>query len=50
VKGMLAEIHRQKIKPFFGIEYEYHWGNAIPEIAQSIAYFDKCAAELTASS
>ena len=48
VKGMLAEIRRQKIKAVFSIEYEYNWGNALPEIAQSVAYFDKVAAELAA--
>ena len=25
VKGMLAEIHRQKLKAVFSIEYEYNW-------------------------
>jgi sugar phosphate isomerase/epimerase len=46
VKGMLTEIHRQKLKAVFSIEYEYHWDNSLPEIAQSVAYFDKVAAEL----
>ena len=48
VKGMLAEIHRQKLKAVFSIEYEYNWGKALPEIAQSVAYFDKVAAEIAA--
>ena len=48
VKGMLAEIHRQKIKPVFSIEYEHNWGHSLPEIAECVAYFDKCAVELAA--
>ena len=48
VKGMLAEIHRQKIKPVFSIEYEHNWGHSLPEIAECVAYFDRCATELAA--
>jgi sugar phosphate isomerase/epimerase len=50
VKEMLAEIHRQGIKAVFSIEYEYHWDNSLPEIAQCVANFDKFAAELQAKS
>jgi sugar phosphate isomerase/epimerase len=46
VKGMLVEIHRQKLKAVFSIEYEYHWDNSLPEIAKSVAYFDRVALEL----
>ena len=46
VKGMLTEVYRQGIKPPFMVEYEYHWKTSLPEIAQSVAYFDKVAAEL----
>jgi sugar phosphate isomerase/epimerase len=49
VKAMLTEIHRQKIKAVFSIEYEYNWDNSLPEIIQCVAYFDKIAAELAAS-
>ena len=38
VKGMLTEIHRQKLAAIFYVEYEYKWGKSLPEIAQSIAY------------
>jgi sugar phosphate isomerase/epimerase len=48
VKGMLAEIHRQGVKAVFSIEYEYHWENSLPEIAQSVKYFDQVAAHLAA--
>jgi sugar phosphate isomerase/epimerase len=48
VKGMLAEVYQQKFKGFFAVEYEYHWENSMPEIAESVAYFDKVAADLAA--
>ena len=44
--AMLAEIHRQKFQGVFSIEYEYNWDNSIPEIAKSIAFFDKTASQL----
>ena len=47
-KGMLTEIRRQKLKAVFSIEYEYHWDNSLPEIAQCVAYFDRVALELAA--
>jgi sugar phosphate isomerase/epimerase len=49
VKAMLTELKRQKLKAVFSIEYEYHWDDSLPEIAQSVEYFDKIAAELSAS-
>ena len=48
IKGILAEVQRQKLTPVFSIEYEYNWGKALPEIAQCVTYFDKVAAELAA--
>jgi len=46
VKGMLAEVYRQQLKAVFSIEYEYHWENSLPDMVESVAYFDKVAAEL----
>lgn len=46
VEGMMKEVKRQGIKAVFSIEYEYHWDNSLPEIAQCVAYFDKTAATL----
>jgi sugar phosphate isomerase/epimerase len=46
VKAMLTEIHRQGLKAPFSFEYEYHWENSLPELAQSVVYFNKVAAEL----
>jgi sugar phosphate isomerase/epimerase len=48
VKAMLAEIHRQGFKGPFSIEYEHNWLNSLPEIAESVKYFDRVAAVLAA--
>jgi sugar phosphate isomerase/epimerase len=48
VKAMLTEVHRQKLQVPFIMEYEYNVGNLMPELAQSVAYFDQVAAELAA--
>jgi sugar phosphate isomerase/epimerase len=47
VTAMMTELHRQKLKAVFSIEYEYHWDNSLPEIAQCVAYFDQVAAKLS---
>lgn len=47
MKAVLREIRRQGIRAVVSIEYEYHWENSLPEIAECVAYFDKIAAELT---
>jgi len=46
VRAILAEVYRQNFKGVFSIEYEHNWENSLPEIAQSVAFFDKVAAEL----
>jgi len=46
--AILAEVYRQKFKGVFSAEYEHNWENSLPEIAQSVAYFDKVAADLAA--
>jgi sugar phosphate isomerase/epimerase len=48
VKGLLTEVRCQKIKAVFSAEYEYHWDNSVPELAQCVAYFDRVAVELAA--
>jgi sugar phosphate isomerase/epimerase len=47
IRGILTEVYRQKIKPVFSVEYEYHYGKSMPEIAECVAYFDKVAGELS---
>ncbi len=46
IKGILIEVHRQGVKPVFSVEYEYHYGHSMPEIAECVAYFDKVCQEL----
>ena len=48
VKGMLAEIHRQGIKPAFFIEYEHNWGKSLPDISKCVKYFDRVSTGLVA--
>ena len=48
VKALLTEIHRQKLEAVFSIEYEHNWLESLPEIAESVAYFDSVAAGLGA--
>ena len=45
IKGILAEVKRQGIKPVFSMEYEYRF--TMPELAECVAYFDKVAVELS---
>jgi len=46
VKALLAEMNKQGFKGVFSIEYEHNWENSLPEIAQCVAAFDRCAADL----
>ncbi len=47
VKAILTEVKRQGLEAVFSVEYEYHWDDSVPEIAQGVAYFDGVARELT---
>jgi len=46
MKGILEELHRQGYQGTFAIEYEYNWDNNVPEIRQSVAYFNSVASAL----
>lgn len=46
VKGMLEELKRQNFKGYFTIEYEANWENNLPEIKESIDYFNKVVEEI----
>lgn len=46
VRATLHEVYRQGFKGVFSAEYEHNWLNSVPEIAQSVAFFDRVAAEL----
>lgn len=41
VKEILEELKRQNFKGYFTIEYEANWENNLPEIKESIDYFNK---------
>ena len=45
-KAMMAELKRQNFHGAFCIEYEYHWDNSVPEVAQCVKFFNATAAEL----
>ncbi len=47
-KGLLEELKRQHFHGAICVEYEYHWENSSPEIAQSVKFFNSTCAELTA--
>lgn len=40
VKGMMEELKRQDFKGYFTIEYEADWENNLPQIKESIEYFN----------
>jgi len=46
IPAILAELKSQKFKGVFSIEYEYNWDNSLPEIAQSVEYFNEQAKKL----
>ena len=48
VRAMMEELKRQKFHGAFCIEYEYHWDNSLPEIAQCVKYFNATCDELAA--
>lgn len=45
-RGMLEELKRQHFHGAICIEYEYHWDNSIPEIAQCVKWFNQTCDEL----
>jgi sugar phosphate isomerase/epimerase len=46
VKAQMEELKRQNFHGAFCVEYEYHWDNSVPEIAECVKFFNKTAAEL----
>ncbi|MBP8604344.1 MAG: DUF1080 domain-containing protein [Phycisphaerae bacterium] len=46
IKAILEELHRQGYQGTFSIEYEYNWDNNVPEIRQSVAYFNAVGSQL----
>jgi len=48
-KELMAELKRQNFHGAFCVEYEYHWENSSPEIAQCVKFWNDTCAELAAS-
>jgi sugar phosphate isomerase/epimerase len=47
-KELMAELKRQNFHGAFCVEYEYHWDNSSPEIAQCVKFFNRTCDELVA--
>ncbi len=46
IKEILQELHRQKYQGTFSIEYESNFSNNVPDIRESLIYFDSIASKL----
>lgn len=49
VNEVLAEMKSQGFQGTFAVEYEHNWENSVPEITQSIKYFNAVCDELVAA-
>jgi sugar phosphate isomerase/epimerase len=47
-RELMAELKRQHFHGAFCVEYEYHWENSSPEIAQCVKFWNDTCAELAA--
>jgi sugar phosphate isomerase/epimerase len=45
-REIMAELKRQHFHGAFCVEYEYHWENSSPEIAQCVKFFNQTCDEL----
>ena len=45
-REIMAELKRQHFRGAFCVEYEYHWTNSSPEIAQCVKFWNDTCAEL----
>jgi sugar phosphate isomerase/epimerase len=48
-RELMAELKRQHFHGAFCVEYEYHWDNSSPEIAQCVKFFNQTCDELVAA-
>jgi len=46
IKAIIDQMNRRKFQGVFSVEYEYHWTTSVPEIRQSITFFNKTASQL----
>src|ERR1017187_965717 len=49
IKAQMAELKRQHFHGAFCVEYEYHWENSVPEIAECVKFFNATCDELVAA-
>jgi sugar phosphate isomerase/epimerase len=49
-RELMAELKRQNFHGAFCVEYEYHWDNSSPEIAECVKFFNRTCDELVAGS
>jgi sugar phosphate isomerase/epimerase len=49
IKGLMAELKRQHFHGAYCVEYEYHWENSSPEIAECVKFWKATCAELAKS-
>ncbi len=43
IAGIMHELKNQGFEGVFSIEYEHNWEDSVPEVAESIAYFNRVA-------
>ena len=48
-KAVMEELKRQNFHGAVCVEYEYHWTNSFPEIAQSVKFFNATCNDLVAA-
>ncbi len=46
VKAQMAELKRQHFHGAYCVEYEYHWENSMPEVAECVKFFNATCAQL----
>ena len=49
IEGQMAELKRQHFHGAYCVEYEYHWENSMPEIAECVQFWKATCAELAKS-
>lgn len=49
LNGVFNELQKQDFSGVFSIEYEYNWKASVPEIRQSISYFNMAAGQIQPS-
>src|SRR5262249_25958249 len=47
IKGVLAELHRQRFNGYTSVEYEYNWDNSVPDIEKCLEFFRQTESQLT---